>query len=63
MEIVVICITSSVVVSVVVVVVVSVVVSVVVTKILATHYFKIVDGYVKEICEKTKEFVNAFLYK
>jgi len=51
MEIVVICITSS------------VVVSVVVTKILATHYFKIVDGYVKEICEKTKEFVNAFLYK
>ena len=37
MEIVVICITSS------------VVVSVVVTKILATHYFKIVDGYVKEM--------------
>ena len=41
----------------------SVITSVGVTKVLATHYFKIVDGYVKEMCEKTKEFVNAFLYK
>lgn len=41
----------------------SAITSVGVTKVLATHYFKIVDGYVKEMCEKTKEFVNAFLYK
>ena len=41
----------------------SVVDSIAVTKILATHYFEIVDGYVKEVCEKTKEFVNTFLYK
>ena len=44
-------------------IVVSVVTSAVVTKILATHYFEIVDGYVNEMCKKTKEFVNAFLYK
>ena len=36
---------------------------IIVTKILATRYFKIVDGYVNEMCKKTKEFVNAFLYK
>ena len=36
----------------------SVVTSVVVTKILATHYFKIVDGYVEDVCNKTKEFVE-----
>lgn len=44
-------------------IVVSVVTSAVVTKILATRYFEIVDGYVNEMCKKTKEFVNAFLYK
>lgn len=44
-------------------IVISVVTSAVVTKILATRYFKIVDGYVNEMCKKTKEFVNAFLYK
>ena len=41
----------------------SVITSALITKILATHYFKIVDGYVDEMCEKTREFVNAFLYK
>jgi len=41
----------------------SVITSALITKILATHYFKIVDGYVDEMCEKTREFINAFLYK
>lgn len=41
----------------------SIITSAVVTKILATHYFKIVDGYVEEMCEKTRKFVNSFLYK
>lgn len=36
----------------------SVIVSVVTTKILATHYFRIVDGYVDDMCNKTKEFVE-----
>lgn len=39
--------------------VVSVITSIITTKILATHYFKIVDGYVNEICNKTKEFVDS----
>ena len=38
-----------------IIVAVSAVVSVVTTKILATHYFKIVDGYVKDICDATSE--------
>lgn len=38
--------------------VVSVIVSIIITKILATHYFKIVDGYVNDICDKTEEFVD-----
>lgn len=37
----------------------SIIVSAVTTKILATHYFEVVDGYVKGICDKTKEFVEA----
>lgn len=41
----------------------SIVTSIIVTKILATHYFEIVDGYVDEMCKKTKDFVNTFLYK
>lgn len=41
----------------------SIITSVVTTKILATHYFKIVDGYVDEMCGKTREFVNSVLYK
>ena len=32
---------------------VSILVSVITTKILATYYFKKVDGYVKEMCEMT----------
>ena len=36
----------------------SVVTAVVVTKILATHYFEIVDGHVKEMCDETKQFVE-----
>ena len=36
----------------------SVVASVITTKILATHYFDIVNGYVDDICNKTKEFVQ-----
>ena len=41
----------------------SVAASVVVTKILATHYFKIVDGYVEDMCQKTKDFVDAMKHK
>ena len=41
----------------------SAVTSAVVTKILATHYFKIVDGYVDDICSKTKEFVANVKHK
>lgn len=33
----------------------SVITAVLVTRVLATHYFKIVDGYVKEMCEATEE--------
>lgn len=33
----------------------SILVSVITTKILATYYFKKVDGYVKEMCEMTIE--------
>ena len=36
----------------------SVVASVITTKILATHYFDIVNGYVDGICNKTKDFVQ-----
>lgn len=41
----------------------AVIASVIVTKILATHYFKIVDGYVEDMCRKTKEFVDAMKHK
>ena len=41
----------------------SAVTSVAVTKILATHYFKIVDGYVDDICNKTKKFVENAKHK
>ena len=37
----------------------SVVASVITTKILATHYFDIVNGYVDGICNKTKDFVQS----
>lgn len=36
----------------------SVVVSVITTKILAIHYFGIVNGYVDEICNMTRDFVR-----
>lgn len=35
-----------------------VVVSVITTKLLAIHYFGIVNGYVDDICNQTKEFVQ-----
>lgn len=34
---------------------VSVITSIVTTKVLATYYFKIVNGYVTEMCNMTKE--------
>ncbi len=33
----------------------SAIVSVIITRILAVHYFAIVDSYVKEICDKTNK--------
>lgn len=44
-------------------VLVAVIASTITTKILAAHYFKIVDGYVNDICNKTKEFVDAMKRK
>lgn len=41
----------------------SVVASVITTKILATHYFKIVDGYVDDMCNKTEQFVDGIKTK
>ena len=41
----------------------SVVASVIVTKILATHYFEIADGYVKEMTELTKEYIERISAK
>lgn len=41
----------------------SVITSAVTTKILATRYFKIVDGYVDDMCNKTKEFVESIRCK
>ena len=37
--------------------------AVIVTKILATHYFKIVDGYVNDMVNMTKEFVTSIRCK
>lgn len=34
---------------------ISIIVSVITTKIVATYYFKKVDGYVKEMCEMTNK--------
>jgi len=33
----------------------SIVVSIIITKILATHYFEIVDGYVKDVVDDVKK--------
>ena len=37
----------------------SIATSIITTKALATHYFKIVDGYVEDVCNKTKDFVET----
>lgn len=37
----------------------AIIASAITTKILATHYFKIVDGYVEDICNQTKDFVES----
>lgn len=42
---------------------VSAVVSVLVTKVLATHYFEIVDGYVKDICDEAKKNMKSMIHK
>lgn len=41
----------------------SVAASVITTKILATHYFEIVDGYVSDMTDKTKEFIELVKIK
>lgn len=38
----------------------SVITSIITTKILATHYFVIVDDYVEDMTKKTKEFVDSY---
>lgn len=38
---------------------IAVIASVATTKILATHYFKIVDGYVKDMCQQTEKFIQV----
>lgn len=42
---------------------ISILTSTVVTKILATRYFEMVDGYAKDISEETKDFVKSMKYK
>lgn len=44
-------------------VLVAVITSTITTKILATHYFKIVDGYVKDVCDRTENFVETMKHK
>ena len=41
----------------------SVITSACVTKILATHYFEIVDGYVDDMVKKTKEFIRPMEHR
>lgn len=41
----------------------AVVSSIITTKILATRYFKIVDGYVDDVCSKTRDFVETIRHK
>lgn len=40
----------------------AIIASVITTKILASHYFKIVDGYVEDVCNRTKNFVESIEY-
>lgn len=45
---------------------ISIIVSAITAKIVATYYFKKVDGYVKEMCEmtaKSNEYTLAILHK
>lgn len=37
---------------------ISAITSIIVTKILATYYFEIVNDYVADMCNKTKDFVD-----
>lgn len=39
----------------------SIVVSVITTKILATHYFEIVDGYVRDVVDKAKKTMKEIV--
>ena len=41
----------------------AIIASVITTKILATHYFKIVDGYVEDVCNQTKNFIESIKHK
>lgn len=41
----------------------AIIASVITTKILATHYFEIVDGYVKDVCDRTKDFIETMKHK
>ncbi len=41
----------------------SIVTFVITTKILATHYFKMVDGYVEDMTGMTKEFIDAMKHR
>lgn len=41
----------------------SAIISVIITKILATHYFKIIDGYVDDMIEMTRDFVESMKHK
>lgn len=44
-------------------IVVSTITSVLITKKLATHYFEIVDSYIKDISDMTKQFVESMKHK
>lgn len=47
-------------------IIVSAIISAITAKIVATYYFKKIDGYVKEMCEKTEksnQHTLAILYK
>lgn len=39
----------------------SILASVITTKILATHYFEIVDGYVRDVVDKAKKTMKEFV--
>ena len=41
----------------------SAITSVIITIILATHYFKTIDGYVDDMIEQTKDFVESIKRK